>query len=1336
MRARLGAVLVLVVGCRAELPAPPPGAQIVCTSDADCPTGLVCRVSVGQCRQASADQTPPRLVSSSASPALGNGAVPFIAVLEVDEALARPPVVWAEVRGERLAFTLDESGTSPPSYRFHSVTLTPGLEGAAQVFADLVDLEGNPSFAQLVGSFAIDTTPPAVLRASPSAPAYKSGDVVTYQVNVSEALARPPSLLVRQGSTVVPTVLTTLINQSVASFTFATPVSAFTDGDYSVTLSLEDLAGNTSTNVSGAGFGVDRTPPVLTLPSVTPLLAREGLEVVATFTVAEPLAVPPVVSLGSAPMQLDPAVTPPQYRATATVATADGEGPRPVVARIIDVAGNLVLRQLDIVTFDFTAPDLVTAATQVLIRPGPRGALTAPTALGPASSLQVLITMTEPGTASLVSAPLPLAFSATAFGPSFIFTSTLAADAGVDGQAQRLTATLTDAAGNARVVTLGPGVVLDSVAPAAPLVDDDTHVTYRRVPWGSADAGAFFELTGEAGSVEPSSTVLAVDQGGLEIGRGPASDAGSFSLRLAPADRSVVLLRALDGAGNEGVLRDVKNVEWVASLRGKVAGSSNVNPHFSDLRPEFARSFDWPNRATETALPILAEGTPRYLRRTFETNPAQVTTGPSAWDSERNRLVLLRNDSGPLEVWELDLEGGTWTNRTPSPLPASWPPLKQSGSVSTATFDSARGQVVYCAQQQGASRAQIWELDVVTTTWTLRTVTPMALAQAAAYDEARGRVVFLLSSIPLSSAEWDPVTNTWSAPLFISPAPSGSMVMTYLRSRGVIAAIDQTSASTTHEYNGATGTWTARTTALRPGPMTSRAFFPGASGKAVLVGMANNGPNPGLSIWEWDSTAGTWLERSASPRPVPWPDPQGNLVRAGFDAASGRLLVSFALQAWEWTSATGTWVARSNATLPEPRYGHSAVFDTTRGTMWTFGGVTDAGATLDELWEFAPGPGTWVNRTASVASWPPARQAAAMVFDEARNRSVLTLGTGVDGGLLSDVWEWDGVAWTERFPAPRPPGRNNAAFFSVADAGRPMLFGGALPLTSPRNDLWEWNGAGPSWTGPRLVAEGATAKESVSTGDGFVVINSALSTLTRGPLPCPPTGTCGTSSPMLGGPLSSRFFMAGVFDLARRRTVTLFSGPINGELSSVFELDEANQWHAPTPQPLPRVWPSARQDYSRIYDARRGQVVVFGGILGSLALPSGPATAEVWEWGLSPAMRPSATFRFAFSFAQAEPTSVLQRIEARVTGGASGNGSDGLRLCPLDVGAFTCLASNAAPTAAPAEVLWSSTNPLRYVVGSRQDVTFALTPTGANSPFSPATFSVTDAQVLVRYHRP
>ncbi len=86
----------------------------------------------------------------------------------------------------------------------------------------------------------------------------------------------------------------------------------------------------------------------------------------------------------------------------------------------------------------------------------------------------------------------------------------------------------------------------------------------------------------------------------------------------------------------------------------------------------------------------------------------------------------------------------------------------------------------------------------------------------------------------------------------------------------------------------------------------------------------------------------------------------------------------------------------------------------------------------------------------------PERSGSCFVFDERRSETLAF--SGAD--RPADTWEFDGVDWIERTPQDRvsPPARRDHACAYHGRLGAPLLFGGRDGLAT-FSDLWRWDGA-------------------------------------------------------------------------------------------------------------------------------------------------------------------------------------------------------------------------------------------------------------------------------------
>lgn len=283
------------------------------------------------------------------------------------------------------------------------------------------------------------------------------------------------------------------------------------------------------------------------------------------------------------------------------------------------------------------------------------------------------------------------------------------------------------------------------------------------------------------------------------------------------------------------------------------------------------------------------------------------------------------------------------------------------------------------------------------------------------------------------------------------------------------------------------GLWSARSPSTAPSPRAVHALvYDSARKKTVLFGGGScGGYGDNNETWEWDGVLGTWTNRTPSPRPASWPRPLWapglayDVVRArtvlfgGFDETK----ITGVDETWEWNGSAGSWTNRTPsprpASWPAGRNTYGGItFDAKRMKVILFGGYSYTTGALGDLWEWDGIAGTWTNRTPSPLppSWPPARGGHVLAFDATSSRAVLFGGNSLGAaGYLNDLWEWDGAAgtWTNRTPVPLPavwpaPIVNAALAFDYIH-GRLVLFGSGRCDKGGSSDLWEWDGPSNVW---------------------------------------------------------------------------------------------------------------------------------------------------------------------------------------------------------------------------------------------------------------------------------
>jgi len=282
---------------------------------------------------------------------------------------------------------------------------------------------------------------------------------------------------------------------------------------------------------------------------------------------------------------------------------------------------------------------------------------------------------------------------------------------------------------------------------------------------------------------------------------------------------------------------------------------------------------------------------------------------------------------------------------------------------------------------------------------------------------------------------------------------------------------------------------------------------------------------------------------------------------------------------------------------------------------------------------------------------PSARGGATMVYDAALRQMVLFGGDT----LVGDTWVWDGQDWIRQQPATSPPGRSNAAMAYDQARGEVVLFGGGRPGTL-LGDTWIWTGR--IWTqrqpsmspAPRDGASIAydSRHHAIVLFGGHAAPGSTGSGQTLNDTWIWDGANWAELHPATSPP--AREMAAMAYD-AKAGDVVLFGGlGLNGDRNDTWAWNGSN-WTRLSPLQSP----TSRHSSGTAYDSASGQMLLFGG------LTSGRVLDETWSWNGSTwtrqflAATPPARITPAFAYDAAHSTLVMF---GGLTIGASGRVED------------------------------------------------------------------------------
>lgn len=362
-------------------------------------------------------------------------------------------------------------------------------------------------------------------------------------------------------------------------------------------------------------------------------------------------------------------------------------------------------------------------------------------------------------------------------------------------------------------------------------------------------------------------------------------------------------------------------------------------------------------------------------------------------------------------------------------------------------------------------------------------------------------------------------------------------------------------------------------------------------------------------------------------------------------------------------------------------------YDEARDEIVLFGGYRNNGTASSETWVFTGG--AWEQRFP--ASAPEARWAASMAYYPKLGKVVLVGGSS-STSKYAGTWTWDGHEWNKLAVANEPTGRSAATMAYHPASDVLMLYGGTTITGSSLDDTYSFNGT--AWTklaGLTLTPQGAHGSQPyhsmfLDPGSGDLLMFAG----TSGTAPVgymyrwgatgwadigltttdtsPPAhievylGRTGTRPTLFGGRFTSTLFSNKTYlwnnDLNRWDLIApsvnpstryaggaawnveemlIFGGFTGGGPSAgTYRLDNARtRWTSIPTTPIP----TERFNAATAYDARRGDVVVFGGTTGGLQVD------DTWRWD-APVWKvitplPSARERAALAFDEAREETVL-----------------------------------------------------------------------------------------------
>jgi len=297
-----------------------------------------------------------------------------------------------------------------------------------------------------------------------------------------------------------------------------------------------------------------------------------------------------------------------------------------------------------------------------------------------------------------------------------------------------------------------------------------------------------------------------------------------------------------------------------------------------------------------------------------------------------------------------------------------------------------------------------------------------------------------------------------------SPLGSGRLVYDEHRRRVVLLDAIATTVSPSEAKTLRSWSWDGRTWNLLPGAgptwrVVNAAVYDSLRRRIVMYGGTTTMPSTGSLAETWETDGVTWTQMadvSAEGRD------HHTMV---YDGARRRTMLfgggmRVPGRAYQWRDATWEWdgVAWRHVAVqgPSARGLTGMTYDSTRQQVVLFGGLgapTSPGLPrpyLNDTWLW--NGGTW-RKVADVG--PPPRYGHVIAFDIRAGVALMYGGNTTDDQAVTDMWRWDGQRWSEiTLTGPTPGARFGAAMVYDAARNRTVLFGGRRDDKS----IWEWDG--------------------------------------------------------------------------------------------------------------------------------------------------------------------------------------------------------------------------------------------------------------------------------------
>ncbi|HSW61414.1 MAG TPA: kelch repeat-containing protein, partial [bacterium] len=629
------------------------------------------------------------------------------------------------------------------------------------------------------------------------------------------------------------------------------------------------------------------------------------------------------------------------------------------------------------------------------------------------------------------------------------------------------TATMKDELGNESSCDIDWKIVIEDKESVPEYLINMENILYKRNPWGSQDSDftPVFSLSGKNITGDDDIVAIVVYSSINQLaGSAFLDDEKSFEIaRLSSGNIGEMYVYPVTFSGVKLEALKVKQVEWTATLTGKVPYSTNENPNVIKTVTDFNHSLfqknefepvDVSNLSTVDKF-ISVSGKRKWEKGICKEFPPEIYSHDIAFDSTRGVLVMF-GGYGRRDTWEFD--GKCW---------------KKASLISSAPFPREGGRIAYSTKNGkmllfgghksgGMMSNDIWEYDGIK--WVDLTPSPLPsdwppIRSHHGWDYNSGTGKFILFGGSFKNDIWE-----WNGTAFKkitvadSPSPRTATDIVYDSTRNVFVLFGGYTfdgySDETWEFDGTD--WKEIKPAQKPPARIDHAAAYDAKREKIVIFGGQDESNIRLSdTWEWDGL--NWKQIVTANSPAPQRE-----AAMSYDPLSEKMVLngivgSLLNDSGTWFYDGTDWTPLTKTVSPLARMDMGAAFDRKRGMTVIFGGYHKTEYMMDDTWEWDGRKWTEI----VTLQKPSPRYGSRMAFDNYFQK--VALFGGYDNEFKNDLWHFDGNNWEKKEHTDPVEPVSQHAFTDFLSPSGILIFGGIsnrIENDGVISDLWNHSSSG------------------------------------------------------------------------------------------------------------------------------------------------------------------------------------------------------------------------------------------------------------------------------------